>query len=185
MEEAKISFYKIHECGLYKHGEEKPKYGNIANFLDELLDWAKKDGKSLEETCTYAIDESEGISRAFCYDLVIDNQTGDCLLTTWNETPSYEGRVAAVKANSKFGNAEIEFTELPKDSIPGYATYFWFWPTNDVFATIRFQHVYNGKKNLDKYLQEFIAKFSSYVVLSDEGEAILIFLDILTVRAPL
>jgi hypothetical protein len=103
--------------------------------------------------------------------LVANGVTGDFLLTTWNETPSYEGKVAAVQAKSKVGSAKVEFTKLPKDSIPGYATYFWFIPSKNVYATVRFQHRLNGKKNLDKYFKEFISKFSNYVVLSDDGEA--------------
>jgi len=171
MEEAKVTFYQIDKCGLYEYGEDDPKLGGITDFLNQLKAWVKKNDKPLDETCTYAIEESEDVDRTFCYDLVANGATGDFLLTTWNETPSYEGKVAAVKAKSRVGSAKVEFTKLPKDSIPGYATYFWFVPSKNVYATIRFQHRLNGKKNLDKYFKEFIAKFSDYVVLVDDGEA--------------
>ncbi|GAW97955.1 MULTISPECIES: hypothetical protein [Colwellia] len=171
MEAAKITFYNIEKCGLYDYGSDDIKLGNVPKLLNQLMTWVKREGKPLEETCTYAIEESEDVDRTFCYDLVKNGVTGDFLLTTWNETPSYEGKVAAVKAKSKVGSAKVEFTQLPKDSIPGYATYFWFVPSKNVFATIRFQHRLNGKKNLDKYFKEFISKFSDYVVLSDEGKA--------------
>lgn len=171
MEEAKITFYNIEKCGLYEFARDEPTFGSISEFLGQLKYWAQKNEKPLEETCTYAIEESEDVDRTFCYDIVKSSITGDFLLTTWNETPSYEGRVAAVKGSSKVGSAKVEFTKLPKDSIPGYATYFWFIPEQEVFATIRFQHRMNGKKNLDKYLKEFISKFSDYVVLSDDGKA--------------
>lgn len=171
MEEAKVTFYKIEKCGLYEYGADDPKLGGVSDFLNQLKAWVKKNDKPLDETCTYAIEESEDVDRTFCYDLVANGVTGDFLLTTWNETPSYQGKVAAVKAKSKVGSAKVEFTKLPKDSIPGYATYFWFIPSENVFATIRFQHRLNGKKNLDKYFKEFISKFSDYVVLADDGEA--------------
>jgi hypothetical protein len=171
MEEAKITFYGIEKCGLYEYGADEPRLGDVSKFLNQLKAWVKKNGKPLDETCTYAIEESEDVDRTFCYDLVANGVTGDFLLTTWNETPSYEGKVAAVQAKSKVGSAKVEFTKLPKDSIPGYATYFWFIPSKNVYATVRFQHRLNGKKNLDKYFKEFISKFSNYVVLSDDGEA--------------
>ncbi|AXH62808.1 MULTISPECIES: hypothetical protein [Gammaproteobacteria] len=171
MEEAKVTFYKIEKCGLYEYGSDDPKFGGLADFLNQLKSWVKKNDKPLSETCTYAIEESEDVDRTFCYDLVTNSATGDFLLTTWNETPSYEGKVAAVQAKSKVGSAKVEFTKLPKDSIPGYATYFWFIPSKNVFATIRFQHRLNGKKNLDKYFKEFISKFSDYVVLAENGKA--------------
>lgn len=171
MEEAKVTFYNIEKCGLYEFGEDTSSLGSISDYLNQLQAWVKKNGKSLDETCTYAIEESEDVDRTFCYDLVNNGVTGDFLLTTWNETPSYEGKVAAVKAKSKVGDAKVEFTKLPKDSIPGYATYFWFIPSKRVFASIRFQHRLNGKKNLDKYFKEFISKFSDYVVTSENGDA--------------
>ena len=168
MEEAKITFYNVEKCGLYEYGADDRKLGDLPSFLKQLKFWVTKNNKPLQETCTYSIEESEDIDRTFCYDIRENSKTGDFLLTTWNETPSYQGKVAAVKGASIVGNAQVEFTELPKDSIPGYATYFWFIPDKNVFATIRFQHKLNGKKNLDKYLREFISKFSDYVVLGEE-----------------
>lgn len=165
MEEAKVTFYRFDKCGLFEYGAEKSKLGELPDFLNQLMVWVQRNGKPLDETCTYAIEESEDVSRTFCYDIVKNGVTGDFLLTTWNETPSYEGKVAAVNSKGKFGEAKVEFTKLPKDSIPGYATYFWIVPSKNVFASIRFQHVLNGKKNFDKYFKEFISKFSGYVVL--------------------
>lgn len=165
MEEAKVTFYRFDKCGLFEYGAEESKLGELPDFLNQLMVWVQRNGKPLDETCTYAIEESEDVSRTFCYDIVKNGVTGDFLLTTWNETPSYEGKVAAVNSKGKFGEAKVEFTKLPKDSIPGYATYFWIVPSKNVFASIRFQHVLNGKKNFDKYFKEFISKFSGYVVL--------------------
>lgn len=165
MEEAKVTFYRFDKCGLFEYGAEESKLGELPDFLNQLMVWVQRNGKPLDETCTYAIEESEDVSRTFCYDIVKNGVTGDFLLTTWNETPSYEGKVAAVNSKGKFGEAKVEFTKLPKDSIPGYATYFWIVPSKNVFASIRFQHVLNGKKNFDKYFKEFISKFSEYVVL--------------------
>lgn len=164
MEEAKVTFYRFDKCGLFEYGVEESKLGELRDFLNQLMSWVQRGDKPLDETCTYAIEESEDVSRTFCYDIV-KNKIGDFLLTTWNETPSYKGKVAAVNSKGKVGEAKVEFTKLPKDSIPGYATYFWIIPDENVFATIRFQHALNGKKNFDKYFKEFISKFSDYVVL--------------------
>jgi len=168
LETAKITFYRVEKCGLYDYDSEASSLGSLTDFLNQLMGWSIKGGKPLEETCTYSIEESEDVDRTFCCDIVKNGVTGDFLLTTRNETPAYEGKVAAVKGASPVGTAKVEFTKLPKDSIPGYATYFWFVPSKNVFATIRFQHRLNGKKNLDKYFKEFISKFSDYVVLSEE-----------------
>src|SRR5690625_568763 len=90
MEEAKVTFYKIEKCGLYEYGADVSKLGNVAGFLSQLKYWVKKNDKPLDETCTYAIEESEDVDRTFCYDLIANGMTGDFLLTTWNETRSEE-----------------------------------------------------------------------------------------------
>lgn len=171
METAKITFYSVDRCGLYAFDCDEPIFGDLNSILNQLLLWAKRDGKSFAETCTYAIEESEDVARTYCYDIIKNNDNGDFLLVTWNETPSYEGKVAAVRASSKVGEAQVEFTKLPEDSIPGYATYFWFVPSKSVFATITLQHKFNGKRGLDKYIKEFISKFSDYVVLGDSNDS--------------
>ncbi len=171
MANAKITFYKIDRCGLYVSGALNPALGDLSSFLQQLKRWVVKNDKTLDETCTFGLVESEGVERTFCYDLASDTNTGDYLLTTWNEIVSYNGRVAAVPSGSRVGNAKVEFTSLPKNSIPGYATYFWFVPAKSVYATIRFQSRLNGKRNLEKYLREFIGKFSDYVILSDYGDS--------------
>jgi hypothetical protein len=171
MENARVTFYKIERCGLYQIGADTSSLGGVSDFLLQLRVWVSKGDKPLDETCTYAIEDSEDVGRTFCYDITSNDSTGDFLLTTWNETPSHKGRVAAVQAKSRVGSANVEFTNLPKDSIPGYATYFWFLPSLSVYATIQFTHRLNGKKSLEKYLREFISKFSDYAIVSDMGSA--------------
>lgn len=167
MEEAKVTFYSISKCGLYEYGSGDRALGSLPLFLGQLKQWVQRDGKGLDETCTYEPENDEG---TYCYDIVDNSITGDFLLTTWNKTPSYEGTVAAVEGKSRVGSAKVEFTELPEGTIPGYATYFWFVPEKDAFATIQFQHRMNGKQNLDYYFKGFIAKFSAYAVVTDDGK---------------
>ncbi len=166
MEDAKVTFYSIKQCGLYEYGSAERILGSLPLLLNQLKVWVKQGNKGLDETCTYEPEEDEG---TFCYDLVSNDVTGDFLLTTWNKTPLYEGAVAAVDAKSIVGSAKVEFTELPEGRIPGYATYFWFVPESDVFATIQFQHRMNGKQNFDHYIRGFISKFSDYSVFTVDG----------------
>jgi hypothetical protein len=169
-EEADITFYNIDKCGYFKYGKDLPEFGNVADTFKELKEWTSNDGMTLGETCTYEITESEDILRTFCFALVKNASTGDYLLTTWNETPSTEGNVASVEASKPVGEAEVSLTELPAGSIPGYATYFWIIPSHNILATIRFNHRLNGHKNLNKYLNEFIAKWTKHVVVVEDEE---------------
>jgi hypothetical protein len=80
--------------------------------------------------------------------------------------PNYDGTVASVNGFDTVGSATVSLTEIPQNSIPGYATYFWFLPSLDIFSTIQIQvnNKLNGQKNMKKYIHEFMAKFTNYVV---------------------
>lgn len=166
-EQAKLLFYSVRKCGYYRFGSEEPEFGDVDDLLQDLLAWVH-DGKSLGETCTYEVEEGD-ILRTFCFDMVTNDQ-GDYLLTTWNETPSLQGQVASVSSGRPVGTADVHLTGIPRNAIPGYATYFWFIPEHNLLATIRFQHALNGHRNLNYYLKEFLAKWSSHVVISDDRD---------------
>lgn len=57
-------------------------------------------------------------------------------------------------------------------AIPGFPSYFWFVPEKNVFATIRFNHSVQGKKNLDCFLNGFLANKSPYRVINGDDAVI-------------
>jgi hypothetical protein len=166
MEDCRVTFYSIERFGYYKRGCEEPEFGDVKEILDDLKEWAFNPGMKLGQTCTYEVSgDSEKVSyRTFCFNLVKDAGSNTYLLTTWNESPSSKGRIASVKELDPVGNAEVNLTEIPEDYIPGYATYFWLVPGKDAFATLQFQHNFNGRRNLEAYLKGYLAKFSKHVV---------------------
>ncbi len=170
-EEARITFYSIDRCGYYQNVKGEVEFGDIKTTLVELNEWAFTNSIKLGETCTYVVEESEEGYHTYCFDLAANESTGDYLLTTWNETPSVNGNVASVSGSSSVGEVEVDLNQIPPGNIPGYATYFWFVPSKQIFATVQFQHRVNGHQNLVKYLKEFLAKYTKYVVSdrTDEG----------------
>ncbi|EAT14770.1 hypothetical protein [Desulfuromonas acetoxidans] len=169
IEEAKVNFYRINKCGYYERGNDINSFGGIENILDQLFRWASQDDFTLNDSCTYEVLDDDQILRTFCCNLINEKNTGDYLLTTWNETPSNEGRVASIEANSTLGHSTVHMNALPEGTIPGYATYFWFLPQNNIFATIRFgSRTLNGHKNLVKYLNGFLDVFSDHVVKEED-----------------
>lgn len=171
IEEVKVQFYRISKCGYFHYGNDLPAFGAIGDILNQLSAWVSADGKSLSETCTYELEDGDDSYRTFCFDIKKNNQTGDFVLVTWNETPTNEGRVVTVNGQQPVGNAQVNFTDLPEGSIPGYATYFWFVPEKNVFAAIRFHHtLLIGKSNLERFLREYCAKFTSYVVYEESDD---------------
>ena len=172
-EEARISFYRIEKCGYYRYNENTPEFGSINDILSQLQGWVTQPECVLGETCTYEIEDGENVLHTYCFNLVSNGATNDYLLTTWNEIPSVEGQVASVNANQAVGNAVVNLSEIDEGNIPGYATYFWFIPSRNTFATVCFHHALNGHRNLQKYLKEYLAKFTNYVIGAENEDGIM------------
>ncbi|MDO9597027.1 MAG: hypothetical protein Q7J47_04830 [Azoarcus sp.] len=167
-EKAKISFYEISDCGYFKRGKEHPVFGSIAATLQNLDDWSQ--GKSLAETKTFEPADGEDVHPAYLMDI---RKLGDTwLVSIWNQTPANESGVASIRGNSSVGSAEVVMNDIEKGSIPGFATYFWFIPSRNLFASIRFQHLWTGQQSLQKYVEAFLASFSNHVVYSDDDDQV-------------
>lgn len=172
-ENAIIQFYQVKECGYYAHGKPNRAFGSLPDTLHQLLSWVDQDEIRLKDTETYEAGDSTNLYPAYCFDILYDGLVGDYLLTTWNSVPSSDEKIASVQEDSRVGSANVNLTDLPPNSIPGYPTYFWFMPSDDRFATIQFGSPMNGHPQLKKYITEFLAKFTSYVVEVDpEGDEI-------------
>jgi hypothetical protein len=171
-EEASITFYSISRCGYYRRGQPKPPFGDIGSVLKTLSTWVKDDNRKLKDTCPFRIAESASDLGTYCFDIQHQVSSGDYLLTTWNEGAAFDGQVASVSGASKVGVAEVTFQEIPDGGIPGHATYFWILPTIKALATVRFNRPLNGHRQMNKFLQSYMARCAPFVKRreNDEGE---------------
>lgn len=164
VEKAKITFYRASQCGYYPRGElDEAAFGNMQGMLADLANWCN--GKQLATTKTY--EAAEGADFLPVYLMDITPGATSWVVTMWNQTPATEGKVAAAIGTSNVGAPEVVMNDVPKDGIPGFATYFWFIPQQNVFASIRFQHLITGQKPMQLYMESFLQSFSKHVAWTD------------------
>lgn len=171
MQEAKIKFFDIKQCGYYRHGKGTPEYGDVSDTLEKLAAWAK-DGRELINTITYEPKPEDDIFNTYFCD---HHRTfnGDTVLTLWNEAANDEGAIYGMKPKDKPGSRAMMKTGFEdKEAIPGFPSYFWFIPQIGKFASIKFNHSAQGKRNLDHYLNGFLANMSPYRVIDEDGDII-------------
>lgn len=159
-EKARISIYDISKCGYYKWRGDDPEFGSIDEVVRDLSLWSK--GKLLVATKTY---EPEDYTELFpAYLLDVKEKNGNWLVKIWNETPASEGNVHSVVGTSSVGNPKVIANEIEKGSIPGFATYFWIVPKNNIFASVGFQHLITGQPAFQQYMKSYMEMFSKFVV---------------------
>lgn len=165
-EHTNVTFYSILNCGYYRRGEDAPIFGSLEETLGDLSEWSK--GKSLQETKLGDLKQSDTAGNVYLLD--IQQRSGTWLIKTWNEVASTDGKVASVQAESQVGDAKVVMNTLAAGSIPGYASYFWIIPSEQMFASIRFQHPYTAQQPFRAYIQKFMEQHGRYVVYGDSDE---------------
>lgn len=97
----------------------------------------------------------------------------DWTVAIWNEVPDGDGVVASISERSVVGGRQEVFAnEFEKDSIPGFATYFWFVPTKNVVATLRMERSLSAKEPMRGYIEVFLETRSRFVVGDDDGTVV-------------
>lgn len=162
-EQAHVSMYRIRSCGYYRRGErDVAQFGSLPSLLTEMQQWGR--GRLLGQTKCF--DSTDSILPAYLVDVRASGN--NWLLTLWNEIESTEGGIASMDGMATVGRADATLTELDANAIPGFPTYFWFLPDRNLLATVRVDQRSAGHSQMNRYLQGFLHRFTSHVVVGDE-----------------
>jgi hypothetical protein len=169
MERARVRLFRVEKCGYYRRGEKKPACGDLGSTLTAVAEWIKN--LQFGETCTFKPHEKDEHDQAYCFNILRHSNTGSYLLTLWNRTAAAKGNaVASVPADATVGSATVQFTPFPKNSIPGYASYYWILPERDVFATISFPGRGSACRPFYRYIKGFLGRFFTAHVVHKQDE---------------
>ena len=174
METVKLAYFNVNRCGYYQFGDSAPVFGGLLEILRDVKSWIH--GKKLRETKVFD-PADENIFPVYISDLAINVTTGDAVVVTWNETPTTgSGQVAAAAGEDIVGSVDVSLMDVPEGGIPGFPSFFLFIPERSIVITIRFDgQTHSGKPGLSMYLNEFMTKFSSHVVLSETDDGAKIY----------
>lgn len=162
--QARITFYKINRCGLYSRSNNgrssQVKFLGTKELLADLSQWAI--GKTLANTNVFKNPQNQG----FCTYLAdIKSNADSSILVMWNQVPHTDSGVLSLPNNSTVGSIQqADANSIMADSIPGYPTYFWFIPSLNLFATICFSTIVNGRSAMENYIKQFMKLYSQHVV---------------------
>lgn len=155
---AVFTFYRINKAGYYSHGSQQPAFGSTAEMLTDLQGWART--KTLKQTKTFEANEE----RYPCYLVDAKNSGNDWGLLIWNEIPTNGQQVPSISETMRFGaDPQVILNAVQGGSIPGYATYFWFIPDMNLFATVRLHNKLTSQSSLQYYLNCFLKQSSRHV----------------------
>jgi hypothetical protein len=172
MLDAKIKFFDIKKCGYFLRGGDAPEFGGITDTLIKLAAWAN-DGREIINTTCYEPDPDNDIRNTYFCGWHRNEVNGDSVLILWNEVANDNGVIYGMSPMQKPGATAMLSTGFGNTpAIPGFPSYFWFIPSENVFATVSFTHSVQEKGNLDNYLNGFLSNKAPYRVMDGEGTVI-------------
>lgn len=162
-------FFRIKRCGFFHPFDPLPAFGNAEACFEDLERWLEK--KPLGETKTFEAGMEAATYPAYCFDLQRDKNTSDVFITLWNEVHNSRGQLPTVNGNATVGQAQVSPVNLRKGDIPGYPSYFWVLPNQNLYAAIIPESsMGTGNGNFRKYVESFLEKFSRCAILGRDAE---------------
>ena len=163
---ANLTFFKINQCGFFKR---QNKYGEdlgIDTLLGGLKSWVDNLDK-LYETLPWNNDIAGYYlkKKIYCKEIIKNPTTGDYLLVLWRSVADSNGNIYGLDGNSSLGNSNlISSTEnnKTKSIIWGQPIYYWFIPSLNIYASIKFNDTISDKKEMESYLKAFVELRSQF-----------------------
>lgn len=170
--DAKIKYFDIKKAGYYLRGANEPALSGVSDLLRKLKTWAS-DGRQFSNTTCYQADSSNDLYNTYFCDFAEDSASGDSVLILWNEIANDNGTIYGMDPSTKPGQSAMLSTGFgSKPAIPGMPSYFWFVPSQGIFASIKFDHSSHGKQNLENYLAGFLLNKAPYRVVDNDQKVV-------------
>jgi len=168
IEKASIRFHKVKHCGLFRQRARTAEMGSFRELVNNIYNWSNSGGRLIQNTCTYEVNEDFDMDflETYLVGMKHNPETGDYFLAMWNRTHDSGDSVYALDSTATVDNVNeraLHKGDLPAQSIPGFATYFWLIPSQDTIATITFGTPRTGMKSFSYWLESFIKTESRYV----------------------
>lgn len=168
MLEINIKFFKQSKIGYFSRKKEVGSINKFPTVFNELNNWARSIG-DIQNTSTYERNPDDDLYGTYFCDYA-NSLNGDALLVLWNEIPNDDGTMLGLPLTATAGNVNILQTDFDKPAIPGMPSYFWIIPEIDCIAVIKFKNSTYGRDNFERYVFNYLSKFTAHQVCNDEGE---------------
>lgn len=155
-----VTFFKYKQLGFYRYGNDD--YHEplaMDDMLDSLYEWFQ-DRISLEDTLLWD-DETPGYShrkKVYLKSIEKDEATGEYMVILWRAVGSGDG-VYGIKADARLDDNTLYDANDAADGervIWGEASYYWFIPSQKLFASIRFPNSVADTNMMNMFLKDFI-----------------------------
>jgi hypothetical protein len=154
----KLNRYDIVACGYYKRetSDEAP-FGTYESILENLYDFFHDNSSTPANLRTYRHNH-----RASSFPIQIERGAeGTYLATFYTPTTDNNNNVLYLNTQQQVRGIEsLSREQVDPTSTPGYPTFFWLVPDQEVMCTIKVDGWHMNKGDFDRYMQGFIKEYN-------------------------
>jgi hypothetical protein len=158
--DTKAVFSKIIKCGYYGGPRVGHEFCTIDEAIGDLAKWCA--GKSVADTKLFNADPDNDVLPVYIWE--IRKQGANWILVLWNEISSLDGAVSSIQGDAKVGAAKASATNVGRNRIPGYASYYWVRPADALSVSLRFFNYGANQLGMQRYIEHFLGHAARYVV---------------------
>lgn len=162
MEKGLISFFDVSHCGFYKIKQKQDHVfhsGSMKEIISAVETWVSK--REVRNTIPWDISSNPYRQRVYCKSTFHNNDTGDYLFVFWKQYGEDGGNVNGIVGDSAVGDRNdgahlINAKVGDKDLILGQPMYYWFIPSKNILASIKFPHSLSDTDDVAQYIRHCV-----------------------------
>lgn len=165
MSEGLVTFFKYKSLGFARRGDDYFEPLSMDVMLDSLYKWFQ-DRVSLEDTLLWD-DQTVGYGnrkKVYLKAIEHDEGTGDYMLILWRAIGQGNG-VYGIKADAGLEDNNLYNADdnVGEDRVIwGEAAYYWFVPSLDIFASIRFPNSVADTEIMNRFMRDYVELHSDF-----------------------
>jgi len=169
--DARVALYDVKRCGYYAGRRTSPDFAGLADTLASLRAWVSGTTPLvIRDTQTFEPDDGETEQMpVFCYSITESAPAGEYLLVTWNQTELANDAFGAISADGAVGAATIQRNNVGANMIPGFPSYFWFLPQQNLVVTVVLSGRSNGHRGMNQYMRGYLERRAGWVANGESG----------------
>lgn len=167
MIKVKFKYSKLNKLGYYSTRKSVQDIDNKIDILDGMKKWGESHSQ-IQNACPFEVDPANGnYGVYFCG--MAKGASNDYVLALWNEAPNLKGNVVGLRGSDAPGKAQINKKLGRKGYIPGYPSYYWIVPNENILVHLYVDDMPAGASHLKTFVKAYLANKSENCVFQKQS----------------
>lgn len=156
--QAHLNFFRIDQCGLYKHGDDQAAGLGAQETFELIYNWVA--GKPMEDTIPWdPRGSASNRPNCYCHDMYKCEDSDEFAFVLWKSEAGSVGSILGAQAEAQTGQSQVvEYTDNYKGKpvIWGRPCYYWIIPKLNTIVSIKFDHSVCDSNMLQLWIEKCI-----------------------------